>query len=323
MTSALVIARKELLDLRRNRFLLAILGFVLVAVVISVVVSATQFGAKLDAYNVYLDALRAAGNTTTPAAPQLFPLQLLRGSIEYLEILGALFAIVIGYGMIAKEKQRATLQLIYSRPIRRYSLPAGKLLALAVAWLIAVAVIFSAVTATVAIVGHAQFAFIDAQRLLIAAATAWGYLLLWSALALGLAATTKRLSTALIIALVLWLTVVLILPQIGDTMDPDNQVPGGLFKSLAIAKPDEKAVLANFAGFDSARNGLEVSSITKHYERFTFAVLGIKDQYNQQPLAAVWTGTWNNAITLWLAAFAALGFAILTTTRTKLLRRTS
>ena len=78
MTSALVIARKELLDLRRNRFLLAILGFVLVAVVISVVVSATQFGTKLDAYNVYLDALRAAGNTTTPAAPQLFPLQLLR-----------------------------------------------------------------------------------------------------------------------------------------------------------------------------------------------------------------------------------------------------
>ena len=124
MTSALVIARKELLDLRRNRFLLAILGFVLVAVVISVVVSATQFGAKLDAYNAYLDALRAAGNTTTPAAPQLFPLQLLRGSIEYLEILGALFAIVMGYGMIAKEKQRATLQLIYSRPDRPL-LPAG------------------------------------------------------------------------------------------------------------------------------------------------------------------------------------------------------
>lgn len=323
MTSALVIARKELLDLRRNRFLLAILGFVLVAVVISVVVSATQFGTKLDAYNAYLDALRAAGNTTTPAAPQLFPLQLLRGSIEYLEILGALFAIVMGYGMIAKEKQRATLQLIYSRPIGRYSLAAGKLLALAIAWLIAVAVIFIAVAATVAIVGHASFAAIDLQRLTISAATSWAYLLMWSALALGLASTTKRLSTALIIALVLWLAVVLIVPQIGDTMDPDNQVPGGLFKSLAIAKPDEKAVLANFTGFDTVRNGLEVSSITKHYERFTFAVLGIKDQYNQQPLAAVWTGTWNNAIAMWLAAFAALGFAVLTTTRTKLLRRSS
>lgn len=322
MTSALVIARKELLDLRRNRFLLAILGFVLIAVVISVVVSATQFGTKLDDYNAYLAALKASGSTATPAAPQLFPLQLLRGSIEYLEILGALFAIVMGYGMIAKEKQRATIQLLYSRPIGRYAVPAGKLLALATAWLIAVVVIFSAVTATVAIVGHAQFAAIDVQRLVIAATTSWAYLLMWSAVALGLAAATKRLSTALIIALVLWLTVVLIIPQIGDTMDPDNQVPGGLFKSLAIAKPDEKAVLANFTGFDTVRNGLEVSSITKHYERFTFAFLGIKDQFNQQPLATAWTGTWNNAISLWLAALAALGFAVLTTTRTKLLRRT-
>jgi len=184
-------------------------------------------------------------------------------------------------------------------------------------------VIFGAVTATVAIVGHATFAPIDVQRLLVAAATAWAYLLMWSALALGLASSARRLSTALIVALVLWLTVVLIIPQIGDTMDPDNQVPGGLFKSLQIAKPDEQAVLANFAGFDSVRNGLEVSSITKHYERFTFAVLGIKDQYNQQPLAAVWTGTWNNAVSMWLAALLAAAFAIFTTTRRKLLRRTT
>lgn len=322
MTSVLVIARKELLDLRRNRFLLAVLCFVLLAAVISVVVSATQFRIKLDDYTAYVDALRASGSTVTPAAPQLFPLQLLRGSIEYLEILGALFAIVMGYSTIAKEKQRATLQLIYSRPIPRYALAVGKIIALAVAWLVAVAVIFGAVTATLAIVGHAPFAPIDVQRLLIGAGTSWAYLLMWSAIALGLASATRRLSTALIIALVLWLAVVLIIPQIGDTMDPDNQVPGGLFKSLQIAKPDEQAVLANFAGFDTARNGLEVSSITKHYERFTFAVLGIKDQYNQQPLATVWAGTFNNAISLWLAALGAVGFAVLTTTRTKLLRRT-
>lgn len=323
MTSTLVIAGKELLDLRRNRFLIAILVFVLLAVVISVVVSAAQFRVKLDDYAAYLNALRASGSTVTPPPPQLFPLQLLRGSMEYLEILGALFAIVMGYGMIAKEKSRATLQLIYSRPIGRYSLAGGKLVALAIAWVVAVAVIFITVTATLAIVGHAPFAGIDFQRLLIAAITAWAYLVLWSALALGLAAFCKQLSTALIIALVLWLVVVLILPQIGDTMDPDNQVPGGLFKSLQIAKPDEKAVLANFAGFDTVRNALEVSSITKHYERFTFAILGIKDQYNQQPLAAVWAGTWNNVVSLWLGSIAAVAFAVLSTTRTKLLRRTS
>ena len=323
MTSTLTIARKELLDLRRNRFLIGVLAFILVAVVVSTIVSATQFGVKLDEYNAYVAALQASGSTTPPPAPQLFPLQLLRGSIEYLEILGALFAIVLGYGAIAKEKQRATIQLLYSRPVSRFAVPAGKLIAIAIAWLVAVLVIFVTVGATVAVVGHGSFAAIDFQRLGISALASWIYLVMWSAVALGLAATTKRLSTALIIALVLWLAVVLILPQIGDTMDPDNQVPGGLFKSLAIAKPDEKAVLANFVGFDTARNGLEVSSITKHFERLSFAFLGIKDQFNQQPLSVAWLGVWNNGISLLIASIAAIGFALFSTTRNRLLRRNS
>lgn len=44
MTDALVIARNELLELRRNRFLVFVLRFVLISMLVSVVVSATQFG---------------------------------------------------------------------------------------------------------------------------------------------------------------------------------------------------------------------------------------------------------------------------------------
>lgn len=321
MSSAFVVARKELLDLRRNRFLLTVLGFVLFAAVVSVAVTASQFRVTLDEYNAYAEALRLSGSTATAAAPQLFSLQLLRGSLEYVEILGALFAIVMGYGMIAKEKQRATLELIFTRPIGRYSLAAGKVVSLGVAWLIAVVVIFASVSVALVVIGGASLSVIDIERLLITMAAAWVYLLLWSAVAMGLAALTKRLSTGLIIAMVLWLAVVLILPQIGDTMDPDNQVPGGLFKSLQIAKPDEHAVLAQFAGFDTARNALEVASVTKHYERLSFAYLGIKDQYNQQSLRTVWDGTVPNFWTLLLTAIAAAAFAILSTTRRTLLRR--
>jgi len=94
------------------------------------------------------------------------------------------------------------------------------------------------------------------------------------------------------------LAMLLIIPQIGETMDPDNQVPGGLFATLQIQKPDELKVLANFAAFDGIRNGLEVSSITKHFERRSFAFLGIKDKYNLQPLGIVWADTWGYAVTL-------------------------
>ncbi len=320
MNSTLVIMRKELLDIRRNRFLLLLLAFTLIAVLVSILVSALDFRVKLDAYNNYVGALHKSGNTTMPAPPQLFPLQLLRGSIEYLEILGALFAIVLGYGMVAKEKQRATLGLIFTRPIGRYQFAVGKILALAWTWFLAILTIFAVVTAVVAIVGSSPLHAVDLYRLLIAAALSWIYLLLWSALAMGLAAFTRELSISLVVAIVLWLSVVLILPQIGDTMDPDNQVPGGLFNSLQISKKNEVAVLANFAGFDQVRNGIEVSSITKHYERSTFAYLGIKDKFNQKPVGFAFSGTLPNLLSLIFGSLGVILFAIFTTTRKKLLR---
>ena len=104
-------------------------------------------------------------------------------------------------------------------------------------------------------------------------------------------------------------------------MDPDNQVPGGLFNSLQISKKNEQAVLANFAGFDKVRNGIEVSSITKHFERSTFAYLGIKDKFNQKPISFAFVGTLPNLLSLLFSSLGLMLFAVLTTTRKKLLRR--
>lgn len=321
MNKTLVITRKELLDIRRNRFLLFLLGFTLFAVLISIMVSALDFRAKMAAYNTYVKALHLSGSTIVPAQPQLFPLQLLRGSIEYIEILGALFAIVMGYGMIAKEKQKATIGLIFTRPVGRYQLALGKTLALAWTWFLSVLTVFAVVAGVVAIVGTSPLHGIDIARLAIAGGISWIYLLLWSALAMGLASFTRELGISLIISIVLWLTVVLILPQIGDTMDPDNQVPGGLFNSLQISKKNEVAVLANFAGFDKVRNGIEVSSVTKHYERSTFAYLGIKDKFNQKSISYAFIGTLPNLVSLMLGSLAVIFLGVFTTTRKRLLRR--
>ena len=134
---------------------------------------------------------------------------------------------------------------------------------------------------------------------------------------------TRRLSAGLVLTLVIWLAFVLIIPQIGDTMDPDNQVPGGLFAALHIQKPDELDVLAQFAGYDTLRNALEVSSPTKHFERITFAFLGIKDQFNQQPLGTVWIAMLPYIITLTAAALAAVLTAVAVTTRRFLQRNES
>lgn len=323
MTDLITVAQKELLDLRRDRLFAVLVSFLTAVTLISVAVGAVAFRSQLDAYNLYVADVAASGSGVAPAAPQLFPLQLLRGGIEYLEILGALFAIVLGYGTIAKEKHRGTLQLFLSRPVSRYAFAGGKIAGLALVWLIVVLLITAVSTLAVVTIGGGAVTGTDLTRLAIAAAFVWLYLVFWTALAIGLTSLTSRLSTGLIVALVIWLAFVLVIPQIGDTMDPDNQVPGGLFAALQIKKPDELAVLAQFAGFDEIRNGLEVSSVTKHFERLSFAFLGIKDQYNQQPIQVVWAAMLPYAITLTAANVASVIFALAATTRRTLQRKQS
>lgn len=323
MTDVFAVSAKELLDLRRDPLLGILVGFLSIAVVISVVIGAADFHGQLDAYHQYVRQLANSGSVVVPAAPQLFPLQLLRGGMEYIEILGALFAVVLGYGTIAKEKYRGTLDLILTRPLGRFSMVGGKLVGLAVVWFVVVAVVTAVSTIAIATVGGAALTSHDLLRILIAAMVAWIYLIFWSALSVGITALSRQLSTGLIVGIVVWLVVVLIMPQIGDTMDPDNQVPGGLFASLQIKKADELTVMTHFAAFDAVRNGIEVSSIEKHFERLSFAFLGIKEQYNQQPLSYIWGDMFPYAITLTAATFASVLFAMAATTRRTLQRKIS
>ena len=108
--------------------------------------------------------------------------------------------------------------------------------------------------------------------------------MLFFTLSFFLSVQQKTLSNALIICFVIWLVFVLVLPQIGDTMDPDNQVPGGFFKSMGFDKQQEYAVMAKFSGYEKTRDFIEQLSITKHYERAGFALFGIKPIYNEMIL---------------------------------------
>ena len=323
MRSAWVIAYRELTALRRDRLILVLVGFLMGASLLSVIIAAAAYHADLDAYRSYVEQLKASGSATTPAAPQLFALQQLRGAVEYLEILGALLAIVLGYSAIASEPHRRTLPLLASRPIGRFAIPAGKLLSLAIVWLAVVVVLIVTTTLALLIVGTAPLTASDLGRILLTGVVSWLYLMLWSAGSVTITSLTRNPATALVLGIVAWLAFVLILPQIGDTMDPDNQLPGGLFATLGIPKDQETAVLAHFSSYDAIRNGLEVTSITKHFERLTFALLGIKNTYTGQSLSFVWHDMQGYALVLVLATAAMICLAFVTTTRRTLLRRTS
>jgi ABC-2 type transport system permease protein len=104
------------------------------------------------------------------------------------------------------------------------------------------------------------------------------YMAVFYCLGVFVTARSRTVANGLMIALGIWLVVVLILPQIGDTLDPDNQVPGGLFSSLGLDKPQEDLVLSHFGTYERTRNWVEELSFAKHYERFSFAMTDVKEK---------------------------------------------
>ncbi len=238
-------------------------------------------------YQAALELLKSLGKEPTIAAPQLFPLNLLRGTVDYLEIIGALLAIVLGYLSVAKEKNTKTLSLVLTRPVSKTKVILGKLLGnylLIVGLMVVTGFIIWLALLTI---GSVALNGVEWIKLLLVIGLASFYLMVFFTLSFFLSLSQKNIVNGLVISFLIWLTFVLILPQIGDTMDPDNQVPGGFFAALTLDRPKEKELMKKFNSYESIRTGLEQLSITKHFERAAFALFGIKKQYNDIPLPQI------------------------------------
>ncbi len=307
MIKAFVVARKEYRDAWREKLVVTLIACLGLLIVVSIVVATIQIGIDVTNYQQALLKLQSSGQTSVLTPPQYSPLQMLRSSIEYLEIIGAIFAIVLGYTSIARERTSGALKLVFSRAITKTEFLTGKLLGnLAI---IATIVIGFCVFAYLSIIvlGQVQLSPIELVKLIVAGLVSIVYLMIFYSLAALLATRVKSLLNGLVIALVFWVSFVLILPQIGDTMDVDNQVPGGFFASLNLPKSAEKSVLTHFTAYETFRNTTEVISPTKHFERASFAVLGIKTIYNGQPLSSIWNDKWGNVVVLGAVAIGMTG----------------
>ena len=285
-SNVLTLAGHEYRSAARSGVLVLLILSMVVVAAGAITIASYDFEAQVADYAAYAANAKAAG-VKLAAAPQFFPLQLLRGVIEYIQIIGAVIATGLGYLSVARERSGNTLPLILTRPVRGRELFLGRLLGATA--LVSTILVITAVISVVVIglVGGRWLGGAELIKVAITFGTAVIYMLLFYALGTWLSARSRVVANGLVVALVIWLSVVLIIPQIGDTMDPDNQVPGGLFAALQVKKPDEKRVLAHFKTYERLRNGLEETSLTKHFERGSFAVTGIKAKYNGASLGFI------------------------------------
>ncbi|MCW2960811.1 MAG: hypothetical protein JWM90_1198 [Thermoleophilia bacterium] len=294
------LARHEYRAAARNRVLAALVLVLVAITTVSVLIGAIDYHSQVADYQRYVAAARSSGVTQTAPLP-LQVLSLLRGAFEYLEIIGAIIAIVLGYMSIARERTSNTLMLLQTRPITSMQRALGS--ALGALAIIATLLLVTGAIAVLClgVIGGDWLAPPELLKLTLALLATIPYMGAFYCLGVVLTAHARSLSNGLMAALVIWLAVVLIIPQVGDTMDPDNQVPGGLFQSLGVDKPTELKVLAKFTTYEKVRNDLEEASLAKHYERFTFGMTDVKDKYRGFTLTHLLHEKRNDIA--WLAAY--------------------
>lgn len=297
------LAAKDIRDAMRDRFILIVTAFLGSAALVALVTGAIAMRGDVATYEAAKATLLALGKSADAIkAPEFYPLRLLRGAIEQTEIIGAAIAILIGHRSAASERGRQTLALMLTRPMRRWQFVAGKALAGIALLAGGLALVLVGLAVVLHLMSGIGLSLDDLLRIVIVWVVAVAYTASFFLLSFILTLHMKQPSHALLLAFSVWLMLVLIAPQIGDTLDPDNQVAGGVFKQLNIAKPDQVRIMQGYAAFETARNGIEVASITKHFERFSFAVLGIKATYTGMPLAPILTEMLGNLVFILLSA---------------------
>lgn len=284
-----VLARKEVTDAFRNKLFVVSLVMLLALALTAVGLGAAAVHTKVADYNQSVAVLKSLGRTDFPPMPSLNPLAVSKTFINYLAMVGALLAMILGFSTIRKERDGGTMGLILSRPVFRDQLLAGKIAGNA-ALLAALMAIVGVVTAlALIVVGGVSLTGQELIKLALTMGMAWLYTLTFFLLAMFLSLVAPKGNQALLIAVIVWLLFAFIFPQIGDTMDLDNQLPGGFFASLGMDKAGETAALQQFKWYEFVRDGIEELSPTKHLERVTFALLGIKTEFVNDTAAQVLT----------------------------------
>lgn len=306
-----IIAAKDMRDALQDRFILIVTGFLGLAAAVALATGAIALRGDLATYAAAKATLLSIGKSIDAIkAPEFYPLRLLRGAIEQIEIIGAAIAILIGYRAAASERGRQTLALILTRPLRNWQFVAGKMLAGFALLAVGLAVVLAGLALLLHLTSGVGLGGNDLLRIGLVWAVALIYTACFFLLGFVLTLHMRQPSHALLAGFAVWLLLVLIAPQIGDTLDPDNQVAGGVFAQLHIAKPDQTEIMKRFANFESLRNGIEAGSVTKHFERFSFAILGIKPTYTGMAITPILTEMFGNLVWIFLTALGLASLAL-------------
>ena len=91
----ITIAAKDVRDAVRDRFLLIVTGFLILAALTALITGAIALSTDVATYEAAKASLLALGKSAASIKPpEFYPMRLLRGAVEQIEIVGSAIAIV-------------------------------------------------------------------------------------------------------------------------------------------------------------------------------------------------------------------------------------
>jgi ABC-2 type transport system permease protein len=224
MNTVLIIARKEFQSVFRNRLFVTIALLFLGMSILSVWIGSTTKHAEMRLYNELIVSLTAAGNSALPAPPQIHTLTILSNLSEYVAIIGAILAVILGYNSLIEEKESGGLKLILSRPVFRDRLLTGKLLGGAAVIGLLLGLVFVFNLLLLGLVGGIWPTVGEIGRLFTFILMAFAYMLIFLSVSLMLSVKLRSAPQVFLISLVLWVVVSFVLPQMADTQMVNSTV---------------------------------------------------------------------------------------------------
>ena len=228
MNTVMIIARKEVQSVFRNRLFLTITLLFLGMSILSVYIGSTTKHAELRLYAQTIAELKAAGASALPTPPQIHTLTILANLSEYVGIIGAILAVILGYNSLIEEKQSGGLKLLLSRPVYRDQLLSGKLVGGATVIALLLALVFVFNLFLLAPIGGMWPTLGEVGRLLAFMVMSFIYMLIFLTVSVMLSVKMPNAPQVFLISLMVWVVVSFVLPQMADTQMVNSTVLNSL-----------------------------------------------------------------------------------------------
>jgi ABC-type transport system involved in multi-copper enzyme maturation, permease component len=215
MNSILILAKKEFRTAYKDKVFLVIMLLFLIMSVASVYIGSTTKNAEMKAYQDIVSVTRTSGGAI-PAAPEIYPLAILRNFIEYITMIGAVLAIFLGFDAYNGERENGTLQLLLTKPFYRDQLITGKLLGagMIIGLLLSVTLIVNLTLFTFSTGLLPSFS--EVLRLAIFFILAFIYMISFFISTLFVSIKTKDRTFGFLIMMIVWIFVSFVIPQLAD-----------------------------------------------------------------------------------------------------------